>query len=70
MGVSENGGTPKSSILIGISIIKHPFWGPPIFGNIQMMVGRWVSFWDCLFLEATSNFQGVYCLGLYHPAVL
>ena len=22
---------PKSSILIGISIINHPFWGTPIF---------------------------------------
>ena len=31
MGVSENGGTPKSSILIGFSIINHPFWGTPIF---------------------------------------
>ena len=27
MGVSENRGTPKSSILIGFSIINHPFWG-------------------------------------------
>ena len=27
MGVSLNGGTPKSSILIGFSIINHPFWG-------------------------------------------
>ena len=27
MGVSENSGTPKSSILIGFSIINHPFWG-------------------------------------------
>ena len=26
-GVSLNGGTPKSSISIGISIINHPFWG-------------------------------------------
>ena len=26
MGVSKNSGTPKSSILIGISIISHPFW--------------------------------------------
>ena len=25
MSVSENGGTPKSSILIGISILNHPF---------------------------------------------
>ena len=30
MGVSENGGTPKSSILIRFSIINHPFWGTPI----------------------------------------
>ena len=27
---------PKSSILIGISIINHPFWGTPIFGNTQI----------------------------------
>ena len=30
--VSENSGTPKSSILIGFSIINHPIWGTPIFG--------------------------------------
>ena len=36
MGVSENSGTPKSSILIGFSIINHPFWGTPIFGNTHM----------------------------------
>ena len=35
MGVSEN--TPKSSILIGIPIINHPFWGTPIFGNIHIL---------------------------------
>ena len=28
MGVSKNRGTPKSSILMGFSFIKHPFWGP------------------------------------------
>ena len=31
LGVSVNGGTPKSSILIGFSIINHPFWGTPNF---------------------------------------
>ena len=31
MDVSENSGTPKSSILIGCSIITHPFWGTPYF---------------------------------------
>ena len=27
----------KSSILIGFSIINHPFWDTPIFGNTQMV---------------------------------
>ena len=36
MGVSKNRGTSKSSILIGFSIINHPFWGTPIFGNPHM----------------------------------
>ena len=37
MGVSKNrGGPPKSSILVGFSIINHPFWGNPIFGNIHI----------------------------------
>ena len=38
MGVSKNRGTPKSSILIGFSIINHPFWGTPIFGNIHIYI--------------------------------
>ena len=29
-------GTPKSSILIGFSIINHPFWGSSIFGNTHV----------------------------------
>ena len=37
MGVSKNRGTPKSSILIGFSLINHPFWGTTIFGNIPMV---------------------------------
>ena len=36
MGVSENNGTPKSWILIGFSIINHPFWGTSIFGNTHI----------------------------------
>ena len=47
---------PNHSILIGFSIINHPFWGPtPIFGNtnmyinfgtmsIQLMVDSWPGF--------------------------
>ena len=38
MDVSENNGTPKYSILIGISIINHPFWGTPIFGNSYIYI--------------------------------
>ena len=37
MDVSENSGTPKSSIFIGLSIINHPFWGTTIFGNTHML---------------------------------
>ena len=33
MGVSKDRGTPKSSILIGFSIINHPFGGTMIFGG-------------------------------------
>ena len=36
LGVSKNDGTPKSSILIGFSIINHPFWDTTIFGNTYM----------------------------------
>ena len=42
LDVSENSGTPKSSILIGFSIINHPFWGTPIFGNTHL--GRSICF--------------------------
>ena len=39
MDVSKNSGASKSSILIGFSIINHPFWGPtPIFGNTHIHI--------------------------------
>ena len=37
MDVSKNNGTPKSSILIGFSIINHPCWGTSIFGNTHIV---------------------------------
>ena len=46
MDVSENNGTPKSSILldlIGCSIINHPFGGTPIFGNIHISMVRFCT---------------------------
>ena len=36
MDVSENSGTPKSSNLIGFSIINHPFGGTTIYGNTHI----------------------------------
>ena len=36
MGVSKNRGIPKSSILVGFSIINHPFLGTPISGNTHI----------------------------------
>ena len=36
MGVSKNNGTPKSSILIGFSIMNHPFWDTTICGNTHI----------------------------------
>ncbi len=39
MGVSKYRGTPKSSILIGFSIMNHPFLGTPIFGNTHIPGG-------------------------------
>ena len=38
MGVSGNRGIPKSSILMGFSIINHPFWGISIFGNTHIYI--------------------------------
>ena len=31
---------PKSSILIGFSIINHPFWGTPFYGNTQICITK------------------------------
>ena len=43
MDVSENNGTPQIIILIGFSIINHPFWGTPILGNTHIGFGMlWV----------------------------
>ena len=49
VGVSKNNGTPKSSILIGFSIINHPFWWFSLFletpmyplGNAPIIQSSW-----------------------------
>ena len=53
MGVSKNSGTPKSSILIGFSIINHPFWDTPIFGKTLMYQQKTASFF---FLKTWLSF--------------
>ena len=60
MGVSKNRGTPKSSILIGFSIINHPFWGTIIFGNTHMQVRQ------VLGIIISSNVSGT---KFHHPSL-
>ena len=36
MDVSENSGTPKSSILIRFSTVNHPFWGFSMLGDFEV----------------------------------
>ena len=40
LGVSKNNGTRKSAILIGFSIINHPFWGTTTFGNTLLEIAK------------------------------
>ena len=40
MDVSENSGTPKSSILVGVFHYNHPFWGTTIFGNTHIIMSN------------------------------
>ena len=56
MGVSENRGTPKSSILIGFSIVNHQFWGTPIFGNTHMEPQKWRWMVQMIFPFETGDF--------------
>ena len=36
-----NSGTPKSSFLVGFSLINHPFWGSHIYGNHDLESPPW-----------------------------
>ena len=48
-GVSKNNGTPKSSILIGFSIINYPFW-VPLYLEISIYM------WIFVILSQDANF--------------
>ena len=55
-GFPENSGTPKSSILIGFSIMNRPFWGSPYFWKHPYMlygIGTSNSSLTCKFLKGT-----------------
>ncbi len=57
LGVSKNrGGPPKSSILIGFSLINHPFGGTIIFGNtpIQPVYIHYTFPWNLPYLIKNS----------------
>ena len=53
---SKIGVSPNHPFLIGFSIINHPFWGTPIFGNTQM--------------EMISNDLYIICKPTWHPRCL
>ena len=40
MVVSGNRGTQKSSILVGFSVLNHPFWGTPMYGKPHILLPR------------------------------
>ena len=54
--------TPKSSILIGCSILNHPFWGTPIFGNTHMFL-REATFSHKLLLASAGLLEGGQIIG-------
>ena len=61
MGVSKNSGTPKSSILMGFSIINHPFWGTIIFGNTHIYIYIYI------YVEGTFMYRmTVLEISIYH----
>ena len=50
--VSENRGTPKSSILIGLSIVNHSFWGTLFLETPMSVLGR---VYTPFFLKKTAD---------------
>ncbi len=63
MGVSKESGTPKSRILIGFSIINHPFWGTPILGNTHInssIIWGFVSLCPSFQLRSLGTCSGTY----------
>ena len=55
MGVSENSGIPKLSILIGISIINHPFLGYPYLRKHRYRNYSEPLFWGTFFVRMSQR---------------
>ncbi len=66
--VSKNSGTPKSSILIGFSLINHPFWGTPIFGNTHF-VSEFFLF-SKMWMKMLGNFDSHHCQPCFRGILL
>ena len=62
MGVSKNRGTPKSSILIGFSIINHPFWDTTIFGNTHIAKAFQRRLGTLTFEHSAESLQKAQCV--------
>ncbi len=60
MGVSKNNGTPKSCILIGFSIINHPFWGTPHFWKHPYMYINMTYIYQVLAWWVDTNYISIY----------
>ena len=60
MGVSKNGGTPKSSkVGFSMTILDHPFWGFSIHGNPRLNHGHpWPTFFLVPFFGPWSVLWG------------
>ena len=67
MDVSKNRGTPKSSILIGFSLINHPFWGTIIFGTTH--IGQWMLGISESVIVASEDVAKGEAIQLYIPAI-
>ena len=82
MDVSKNSGTPKSSILIGFSIITHPFWGTPYFrkhpyngddkSSLKKTPSRLQNHFSCWFWDTHCYFapRQMRCIACRTPANL
>ena len=59
MGVSKNRGTPKSSILIGFSIIHHPFWEYQYFWKHPYRIQLYNLNWQCMVFSSIKHKNAV-----------